>query len=157
MNSHDIRGKALLIEDLEWTSQMLTPLSTLQTQGRLVKTRATKDKDGMLHSTTFEVSGKLCLLACAYSDKNYQNMSLPFLMLHLNHSPAQDRAVMEYQKRCKAGLIRAEEVQTAQHQLKCLIATLQNFSVINPYATLIELPEDIAHPRKSLLLLLNFI
>ena len=156
-NSCDIQDKALLIEDLEWTTQMLTPLSTLQSQGKLVKTRATKDKDGMLHSTTFEVVGNLCLIACAYSDKNYENISLPFLMINLNHSHTQDIAVMEYQKRCKAGQVKTEDVRQAQYELKCLIATLQNLSVINPFATLIELPEDIAHPRKSLLLLLNFI
>ncbi len=156
-NSTDIQNKVLFIEDLEWTTKMLTPLSTLQTQGKLIKTRATKDKDGMLHSTTFEVIGKLCLLACAYSDKNYESLSLPFLMLHLNHSHAQDIAIMNYQKKCKAGEIKTEEVQQAQHTLKCLIATLQNVSVINPFATLIELPDDIAYPRKSLLLLLNFI
>jgi DNA-binding HxlR family transcriptional regulator len=34
---------------------------------------------------------------------------------------------------------------------------LQNISVINPFATLIHLPDEVAHPRKSLLLLLNFI
>ncbi len=78
-------------------------------------------------------------------------------MIHLNHSHAQDIAIMQYQKMCKAGQIKAEEVQNAQHQLECIIASLQNVSIINPFATLIELPEDIAHPRKSLLLLLNFI
>jgi len=40
--------------------------------------RATKNKDGMIHSTTFEVSGKLCLIACAYAEKNYEQLSLPF-------------------------------------------------------------------------------
>jgi len=99
-DSNDIQNKALLIEDLEWTTQMLSPLATLQSQGRLVKTRATKDKDGMLHSTTFEVVAKLCLVACAYSDKNFEEMSLPFLCLHLNHSHSQDIAIMEYQKQC---------------------------------------------------------
>ncbi len=156
-DSGDINGKALFIEDLEWTTQMLQPLATLQTQGRLVNTRATKDKDGMLHSTTFKVIAKLCLIACAYSDKNFEELGLPFLCLHLNHSPAQDLAVMEYQKKCRAGRIRTEDITQAQHLLKCVIASLQNISVINPYATLINLPEDIAYPRKSLLLLLNFI
>lgn len=156
-DSGEINGKALFVEDLEWTTQMLQPLATLQTQGRLVNTRATKDKDGMLHSTTFEVIAKLCLIACAYSDKNFEELGLPFLCLHLNHSPAQDLAVMEYQKKCRAGRIRTEDITQAQHLLKCVIATLQNISVINPYATLINLPEDIAYPRKSLLLLLNFI
>lgn len=156
-DSSDIQDKALLIEDLEWTTQMLSPLSTLQSQGRLVKTRATKDKDGMLHSTTFEVVAKLCLIACAYSDKNFEEISLPFLCLHLNHSHTQDIAIMEYQKRCKAGQIKTEDIKRAQHLLKCVFASLQNVSIINPFATLINLPNDIAYPRKSLLLLLNFI
>lgn len=156
-DSNDIQNKALLIEDLEWTTQMLSPLATLQSQGRLVKTRATKDKDGMLHSTTFEVVAKLCLVACAYSDKNLEEMSLPFLCLHLNHTQNQDILIMEYQKQCKAGQIKTEDIKQAQHLLKCVIASLQNINVINPYATLINLPNDIAYPRKSFLLLLNFI
>jgi DNA-binding HxlR family transcriptional regulator len=156
-DSNSINGKALLIEDLEWTTQMLQPLATLQTQGRLVNTRATKDKDGMLHSTTFEVVANLCLVACAYSDKNFEEISLPFLCLHLNHSHTQDLAIMEYQKQCKAGQIKTDEVKQAQHLLKSVIATLQNVSIINPFATLINLPDEVAFPRKSLLLLLNFI
>jgi len=156
-DSKQIDGKALFIEDLEWTNQMLMPLATLQTQGKLIKTRATKDKDGMIHSTTFEVAGKLCLIACAYSEKNYEQLSLPFLCLHLNHSHAQDINVMEYQKKCKAGLINQSEITAIQRRLQCVIASLKNTNVINPFATLINLPEDLPHPRKTLLLLLNFI
>jgi hypothetical protein len=136
---------------------MLMPLATLQTQGKLIKTRATKDKDGMLHSTTFEVEAKLCLIACAYSEKNYEQLSLPFLCLHLNHSHLQDINIMEYQKKCKAGLINQSEIAKIQRRLKCVIASLKNTCIINPYATLINLPEDVPHPRKTLLLLLNFI
>jgi len=155
--SKQIDGKTLFIEDLEWTNQMLMPLATLQTQGKLIKTRATKDKDGMLHSTTFEVAAKLCLLACAYSEKNYEQLSLPFLCLHLNHSHAQDINIMEYQKKCKAGLINQSEITAIQRRLQCVIASLKNTSVINSFAPLINLPEDLPYPRKTLLLLLNFI
>ena len=156
-DSSNIQNKALLIEDLEWTTQMLSPLSTLQSQGKLINTRATKDKDGMLHSTTFEVVANLCLVACAYSDKNFEEISLPFLCVHLNHSHTQDIAIMEYQKKCKAGQIKTEEIKAIQQNLKCVIATLENVSIINPFATLIHLPDEVAYPRKSLLLLLNFI
>jgi DNA-binding HxlR family transcriptional regulator len=156
-DSNQIDGKTLFIEDLEWTNQMLTPLATLQTQGKLIKTRATKDKDGMLHSTTFEVAGKLCLIACAYAEKNYEQLSLPFLCLHLNHSHAQDISIMEYQKKCKAGLINQMEINQIQRRLQCVIASLKGTNIINPFAPLINLPEDLPHPRKTLLLLLDFI
>jgi len=155
--SKQIDGKVLFIEDLEWTHQMLMPLATLQMQGKLIKTRATKDKDGMLHSTTFEVAGKLCLIACAYSEKNYEQLSLPFLCLHLNHSHTQDINVMDYQKKCKAGLINQTEIAAIQKRLKCVISSLRNTNIINPFATMIDLPEDLPYPRKTLLLLLNFI
>jgi hypothetical protein len=156
-DSKQIDGKTLFIEDLEWTNAMLMPLATLQTQGKLIKTRATKDKDGMLHSTTFEVAGKLCLIACAYSEKNYEQLSLPFLCLNLNHSHLQDINVMEYQKKCKAGLINQAEIAATQRRLQCVIASLKTANIINPFATLINLPEDLPYPRKTLLLLLNFI
>ena len=156
-DSNDIQNKALIVEDLEWTTEMLSPLSTLQSQGKLIKTRATKDKDGMLHSTTFEVIANLCLIACAYNDKNYEELSLPFLCIHLNHSHNQDILIMDYQKQCKAGYIQPEAIKEVQTNLKYIIATLQNVNIINPYATFINLPSEIAYPRKSLLLLLNFI
>jgi len=156
-DSRQIDGKALFIEDLEWTNEMLMPLSTLQTHGKLIKTRATKDKDGMLHSTTFEVAGKLCLIACAYAEKNYEQLSLPFLCLHLDHSHTQDINIMEYQKKCKAGLINQSDITQIQRRLQCVIASLKPANIINPFAPLIDLPNDLPHPRKTLLLLLNFI
>lgn len=156
-DSDQLDGKVLFIEDLDWTNEMLMPLATLQTQGKLIKTRATKNKDGLLHSTTFEVNAKLCLLACAYAEKNYETLSLPFLCLHLNHSQTQDIEIMDYQRKLSAGLIDKTAISETEHRLKCVIASLEPIRVINTYAPLIELPEDVPHPRKTLLLLLDFI
>lgn len=156
-DSSQIDGKVLFVEDLEWTHKMLTPLATLQTSGKLIKTRATKDKDGMLHTTSFEINGKLCFVACASPDKNYEAWSLPFLCLPLNQSAAQDKRVMNYQKQLRAGLINETEIAQIQRKLKCVFASLKNASIINPYAPLIDLPKHIPYPSKTLHLLLNFI
>lgn len=156
-DSYQLDNKVLFIEDLDWTHQMLMPLATLQTGGKLIKTRTTKDKDGKLHSTTFEVNAKLCLIACAYTEKNYENLSLPFLCLYLNHTQNQDVLIMDYQRAMIAGQIDKTIITQTEKRLKCLIASLENVSVINPFAPLIELPQDIPHPRKTLLLLLDFI
>jgi predicted transcriptional regulator len=156
-DSSMIQGKALIIEDIEWTTAMLQPLATLQTQGRIVNTKATKDKDGKLHSTSSEVAANLCLIACTYATKGIDESSLPFLCINLNHSPLQDIAIMEYQKQCKAGLIQTDTIRAVQKELKNVLTTLQNTSIINPFATLINLPKEINYPRKSLLLVLNFI
>jgi hypothetical protein len=64
---------------------------------------------------------------------------------------------MEYQKKCKAGLINQTEIAQITRRLQCVIASLKTANIINPFATLINLPEDLPYPRKTLLLLLNFI
>ena len=156
-DSSQLNNKVLFIEDLDFTHEMLTPLATLQTQGKLIKTRATKNKDGLIHSTTFEVNAKLCLIASAYAEKNYENLSLPFLCLHLNHSQTQDNEIMNYQRNLSAGLIDKTLINSTIQRLKCVIASLENINIVNTYAPLIELPEDLPAPRKTLLLLLDFI
>jgi len=64
---------------------------------------------------------------------------------------------MDYQKRCKAGLINQKDISQTQRRLQCVIASLKHANIINSYAPLINLPDDVPHPRKTLLLLLNFI
>jgi hypothetical protein len=64
---------------------------------------------------------------------------------------------MEYQKKCKAGLINQSNITATQRRLQCVIASLKPSNIINPFAPLIDLPDDLPHPRKTLLLLLNFI
>lgn len=156
-DSKNIQNKALIIEDLEWSKEMLKPFATLQSQGRLINTRTTKDRNGMLHSTTFEVVGRLCLIACVDSSKNYEHLGLPFLMLPLHHSHSQELALMDYRRQMSANLLSYTNIQQAQRDLKCIIATLENVAVVNPYAPLITLSEGISNPRQSLSLLLHFV
>ena len=154
-DSRSIQDQALIIEDLEWTKEMLKPLATLQNQGRLINTRTTKDRNGMLHSTTFEVRGRLCLVACASTHTQYTHFGLPFLMLPLKHTPAHEQALMTYQQQLSAHLLNPLHIQQTQHELRCLIASLDRITIVNPYAPMITIPEGISHPRQSLSVLLH--
>jgi hypothetical protein len=64
---------------------------------------------------------------------------------------------MNYQRAMMAGQIDKTQISETAHRLKCVLASLENVQIINPFAPLIELPETIPHPRKTLLLLLDFI
>jgi DNA-binding HxlR family transcriptional regulator len=64
---------------------------------------------------------------------------------------------MNYQRKLSAGLVDKVQIDETAQRLKCVLASLEPLSVINPFAPLIELPESIPHPRKTLLLLLDFI
>jgi DNA-binding HxlR family transcriptional regulator len=64
---------------------------------------------------------------------------------------------MNYQRAMMAGQIDKMQIDATAQRLKCVIASLETLGVINPFAPLIELPQNIPHPRKTLLLLLDFI
>ena len=104
----------------------------------------------MLHTTTFEVAGKLCLIACAYSEKSYDQLSLPFLCLHLNHSSTQDENVMDYQKKLRAGLINESDIARTQRKLQCVLASLENVRIVNPFAPLNHPARRSATPPQDL-------
>ena len=64
---------------------------------------------------------------------------------------------MDYQRALSAGQIDQTTIADTARKLQCVIASLEPTKIVNPYATLIELPKDIPTPRKTLLLLLHFI
>jgi DNA-binding HxlR family transcriptional regulator len=66
-------------------------------------------------------------------------------------------ALMDYDRKMSANLLDHSDIQKARHDLKCIMATLENVAVVNPYAPLIALPATISNPRQSLSLLLHFI
>jgi hypothetical protein len=152
-DSNQLQNKVLFLEDLPWTDAMLTPLSILQTQGRLLNTRATKNKEGMIHSTTFQVKGRFCLLACANGDKTQKE--LPFLCLDFDDQ--NEQAFLDYQKQKRAGHFSFSMIEKSKRLLKCITQTLEPVGVINPFAPLIDLPNSIKNTRQNLTILLNFI
>ena len=155
--NQDIHNKTLLIEDLEWTENMLRPLKTLQAQGRLIKTRATKDKFGHIHSTSFEVTGKLCLAAFAYTSNDRPKQCFPFLTLFFQQSQDYQTQMMKYQQKLKSGQIDHVKQHHIKQHLKTMVSQLNNIRIINPYAPLIKIPNEIGNPLETLSLVLDFI
>ena len=64
---------------------------------------------------------------------------------------------MDYQKKLRAGIIDYKKEIAVQQKLQNMQKVLQPLRVINPYAPLIELPQEMFKPRRTLTLLLSFI
>ncbi len=64
---------------------------------------------------------------------------------------------MDYQKRLRAGLIDSNKEKDIQHKLQLMQKCLEPIKVINPYAPLIDLPENFPKKRRALPILLSFI
>jgi DNA primase len=153
----EIRGKVFLIEDLDGAQEVLFPIRELQTKKRISKTVTIKDKNGQLRTVTLIVEGPVSVIGCTTKEKVYEDNANRAILIYIDSSKEQDKRIMDYQKRLRAGHIDYTREHATAHKLQNMQKVLQPVRVVNPYATLIELPQEMFKPRRTLPLLLSFI
>lgn len=153
----EIRNKIFLIEDLEGALGVLFPIRELQSKKRISKTITQKGRDGKLQTITLIVEGPVCVIACTTKESIYEDNANRSIMIYLNDSAAQDEKVMSYQKQHRAGLVNIYQEQHIQQKLQHMQKALEPIKVINPFAPLIDLPDNFPKKRRALPILLNFI
>ncbi|CAN5270784.1 hypothetical protein BH09BAC3_BH09BAC3_35140 [soil metagenome] len=153
----EIRNKIFLIEDLEGAVAVMFPIRELQSKKRISKTITQKGRDGKLQTITLIVEGPVCVIACTTKESIYEDNANRSILIYLNDSKEQDEQVMNYQKRHRAGMIDSYKEQEIQTKLQQMQKALEPIKVINPYAPLIEVPQEVFKKRRTLPMLLNFI
>jgi hypothetical protein len=153
----EIRNKIFLIEDLEGAMDVLFPIRELQSKKRISKTITQKGRDGKLQTITLVVEGPVCVIACTTKESIYEDNANRSLLIYLNDSKIQDEKVMHYQKQHRAGLVDIYQEQQTQTKLQHMQKALEPIRVINPFAPLIDLPDNFPKKRRALPILLNFI
>jgi len=153
----EIRGKVFLIEDLDGAQAVLFPIRELQTKKRISKTVTMKDKNGQLRTITLIVEGPVSVIGCTTREKIYEDNANRAILVYLDSSKEQDERIMNYQKELRAGIINKQKEYLMQDKLQNMQRVLEPIKVINPYATLINLPKEVFKPRRTLPLLLSFI
>ena len=153
----ELKHKLILIEDLDGAENVLYPLRELQSKRKISKTVTLKDNKGNLKTITLEVEGPVCVSGCTTRERVYDDNANRSILLYIDDSPEQDKKIMEYQQKASAGQINTGVEATIREQLKNVQRLLQPIKVINPYAEIIDLPQEVFKPRRTLMLLLSFI
>ena len=153
----ELKHKLILIEDLDGAENVLYPLRELQSKRKISKTVTLKDNKGNLKTITLEVEGPVCVSGCTTREKIYDDNANRSILLYIDDSAEQDKRIMEYHQKTSAGQINTGEEATVREKLKNVQRALQPIKIINPYAELIDLPQEVFKPRRTLMLLLSFI
>lgn len=89
--------------------------------------------------------------------KRYKDNANRCLLLYVDSSKEQDKAIIDYPARLSAGMIN----HSGEHAIKVLYRNIQQMllpvQVVNLHAHYIQLPEQIFMPRRTITLLLSFI
>ena len=153
----ELRHKLVLIEDLDGAEHALYPLREFQSKGRLSKSVPLKDAHGEIKTVHRIVEGPACVTGCTTRESLYADNASRVLLLHLDPSPEQDRAILRYQKELSAGLVN----ETEQAEVRRLFQNVQRLlfavSVRNPFALKLALPPGIRHERRANQLYLDVI
>lgn len=152
----EFKHKLLLIEDLDGADNVLYPLRELQSKRRISKTVTLKDSKGNMKTVTLNVEGPVGVSGCTTKEQLYEDNANRCILLYMDSSAEQDKRIMDYQKRLSAGLIDSQAESEVREQLKNVQRVLQTITVRNPYATYMQLPNEVFKPRRTMMLLLLF-
>ena len=156
-NRTELQHKLILIEDLDGAENVLYPLRELQSKRRISKTVTLKDNKGNLKTITLRVEGPVCVSGCTTRERIYEDNANRCILLYIDDSAEQDKRIMSYQKALSSAQINHSTEQEIKSKLQNVQRVLRPIKVVNPYAELIDLPDEVFKPRRTLLLLLSFI
>ena len=146
---YELVNKLLIIEDLDGLKEeALFAMRELISNQRLSSSVSIKDKKGNIKSTKKEVKGIFSSLSATTKGDLYEdNMSRSFL-LAVDESQDQTDRIINYQNKRIAGEINEQSQEKAREQLQKILRALKVEEVQNPYATQIQLPENVHKKRR---------
>lgn len=146
---YDLVGKHLIIEDLDGLKEeAMFAMRELISNQRLSSSVSVKDKKGNIKSTKKEVKGVFSSLSATTKGDLYEdNMSRSFL-LAVDESEAQTNRIITYQNKRIAGEISEQDQEKAKLLLQQILRSLKPEEVQNPFATQIQLPENVHKKRR---------
>lgn len=145
----DLFQKIIIIEDLDGLKEdALYALREFISNQVLRSSVTIKDKKGNNKSSHKIVKGQFSSLSATTKGETYEdNMNRSFIIA-INESEEQTEKIIDYQNRRNAGIINRDEEQKAIHFIQKIVRNLKHYEVINPYATQIQLPNNVKNKRR---------
>ena len=135
------KHKLLLIEDLEGVYNAFLPLREFMSKQSITKLTTDKDAKGNNVQKVLVVEGPICVSGATTKSNIYEDNANRSFLLHVDESPEHAREVMDYQRKLQAGLVNEAEQQKYRQLLKNSQRLLRKVRIINPYATMLDIPE----------------
>jgi hypothetical protein len=155
----DLKNKLIVLEDLDGLREdALFAFRELQSRGRLTSSTSIKDDSGEIFAKVRTVEGPVASLAATTQGEVYEDNLSRCLVVAVDESEEQTRAVIDYQNRKAAGLIDTDEERSLRDFLRSCARLLDRTkTVVNPYATAVALPAEASKLRRLNALYQSFV
>ncbi|WP_312993145.1 hypothetical protein [Chryseobacterium flavum] len=145
----DLFQKIIIIEDLDGLKEdALYALREFISNQVLRSSVTIKDKKGNNKSSHKIVKGQFSSLSATTKGELYEdNMNRSFIVA-INESEEQTEKIISYQNRRNAGEIDRNIQEKTISFIQKLVRNLKHYEVINPFATQIQLPNNVKNKRR---------
>lgn len=148
-SEYALSHKLLCFEDLDGLEEKaLLALRELQSSGKLDSSTAQKLESGRITSGENSVKGPIASLACTTKADVYEDNISRCFVIAVDESAAQTKAIIKYQNQVAAGLIDLNQIQKTRVFIQNCTRVLLPLQVVNPFATKIQLPQNIHKLRR---------
>jgi DNA primase len=143
-------NRLLCFEDMDGLSEEAEfALREFISGGALRSSATIKDEQGNMSTGEKYVEGPVATLACTTKGELYEDNMGRVFIIAVDESLEQTKRIIEYQNKKAAGLIDEQEEKRTAEFIERFVRELKVYSVINPYANQLHLPEE-AHKIRRL-------
>jgi transcription initiation factor IIE alpha subunit len=145
----ELKNKLILIEDLDGAENVMYPLRELQSKKRISKTVAHKNTKGETRTMHLVVEGPVSVAGCTTKEHIYEDNANRSFLIYLDESKEQDQRIMNYQRRISSGNINRYAEEKAATLLRNCQRILEPIKIVNPFAELLNIPQEVFKPRRT--------
>ncbi|QYS87236.1 toprim domain-containing protein [Flavobacterium oreochromis] len=141
--------KLVVFEDLDGLKEeALLAVREMISNKKLSSSTSIKDKKGNADGKIKAVEVSFASLSATTKGELYEDNMSRIIVLSVDESKEQTKRIIEYKNKVYQGEINKEEQEKIRQFLRECIKLLQVYEVINPYANLVELPENVHKPTR---------
>lgn len=141
--------KLIVFEDLDGLKEeALLAVREMISNKKLSSSTSIKDKKGNADGKIKEVEVSFASLSATTKGELYEDNMSRIIVLSVDESKEQTKRIIEYKNKVYQGEINKQEQEQTRLFLRECIKLLQVYEVINPYANLVELPENVHKPTR---------
>lgn len=141
--------KLIIFEDMDGLKEdALLAVREMMSAGKLSSSTSIKDKRGNSKGAIKEVEVSFASLSATTKGELYEDNMSRIIVLSVDESKEQVQKIITYKNQIHKGEIDLEEQKQIQIFMQKLVRNLKQYEVINPYADLVQLPDNVHKPTR---------
>jgi len=148
-SEHALRHKTLCFEDIDGLKEeALLALRELQSNGKLTSSTSQKLESGKITSGENTVNGPIASLSCTTKADLYEDNISRCFVVAVDESPEQTKQIIKFQNQIHAGKVDLAKIESTRVFVQNCIRILRPIAVVNPYASIVKLPQNVHKLRR---------